>query len=148
MADPNPALAFAVDLDSIRDRLATLEYFNGVTTITDGTAAAENLDLLPPWAFVSVPREVAEKSKLIGGHRQRVAVSISILFAVPAERADEQTGDVVEDTRKAVIRILLAWTPARAEKALEYERYQLRASGDGLVWAEVIMTTEYFLSAT
>ncbi len=145
---PDPALDFAVDLDTVRDRLKTLDYFNGVTTIQDGTVAAESLDLLPPWAFVSVASEKASPNKLIGGHRQLVAVSISILFAVPAERADGETGDVVEDTRKAVIRILLAWTPGRAEKALQYERYQLRATGDGLVWGEVLMGTEYFLSAT
>jgi hypothetical protein len=146
---PDPALEFAVDLDSVRDRVATLGYFNGVTTIQDGTSAYENLDLLPPWAFVSVASEKASPNKLQGGgHRQRVAVSLSILFAVPAERADKKAGDEVEDARKAVIRILLAWTPGRAIKACEYERYQLRASGDGLVWAEVLMGTEYFLSAT
>lgn len=144
---PDPALDFAIDLDSVRDRVATLDYFNGVTTIQDGTSAYESLDLLPPWAFVSVASEKASSNKLVGGIRQRVAVSISILFAVPAERADGKTGDEVEDARKAVIRILLAWTPGRAIKACEYERYQLRASGDGLVWGEVLMGTEYFLSA-
>lgn len=146
MADP--ALDFGVDLDSVRDRVMTLSYFNGATTIQDGTLAIENVSVLPPWAFVSVARETAEPNRTAtGAKRQRVAVTISILFAVPAERADGETGDVVEEARKAVIRILLAWTPRGAEKALEYQRYQLRATGDGLVWGEVLMGTEYLLSA-
>lgn len=147
MADPDP-LAFAVDLESVRARVATLAYFNAVEAIQDATVAAENMNVVPPAAFVSVARETAEPNRMsTGAIVQRVAVTLSILFAVPAERADGKAGDEVEQTRKAVIRILLAWTPGGADKPLEYERYQLRATGDGLVWGEVLMRTVYRLTS-
>lgn len=141
----NP-LAFAVDLNSVRDRLATLSYFLSVQNIQDATNALEHLDALPPAAFVSTARETAEKNKVIGGHSQRVSTTISVLFCVPAERAADDAADVVEETRKAVIRILLGWTPAGAGDPLNYERYLLRATGDGLIWGEVLMTTSYRLT--
>jgi len=146
--ETQPELEFAVDLSDVRDRLAALRYFNGVTDIEDATNVIETLSALPPWAFVSVASETAEANRIAaGGHSQRVTVDVSVLFCVPAESRAEDTGDVVERTRRAVIRILLAWTPKGAESPFNYSRYLLRATGDGLVWGEVIMRTRYRLTA-
>ncbi len=139
-------LAFAVDLDSVRDRLSTLSYFNSVTNLQEATIAIESMNALPPAAFVAVASETAEPNKTIGDFVQRVNVTISILFCVPAERADGKAGDDLEDARKAVIRILLGWVPERALGQLQFQRYLLRASGEGLIWGEVLMTTSYRLS--
>lgn len=144
----DPALDFAIDLDSVRDRLGTLAYFNGVTNIQDATNVLEGMSAAPPWAFVSIARESAEPNKTIGGHAQRVNVSISTLFCVAAERAAGDSSDVVEQTRKAIMRILVAWTPRGAERPLGFERYLLRASGDGLIWGEVLMGTAYRFTAS
>lgn len=143
MADE--ALNFAVDLDSVRDRLRQLSYFNSVTTLQEATLDLENMAVLPPAAYVATASETAEPNKLIGTISQRVTTRISTLFCVPAERADEKTRDELEDARKAVIRILLGWTPDGAEKALAYDRFLLRASRDGLLWGEVLMLTTYRL---
>ncbi|MBA3668433.1 MAG: hypothetical protein H0W65_12065 [Sphingomonas sp.] len=104
------------------------------------------MNALPPAAFVAVASETAEPNKTIGDFVQRVNVTISILFCVPAERADGKAGDDLEDARKAVIRILLGWVPERALGQLQFQRYLLRASGEGLIWGEVLMTTSYRLS--
>lgn len=139
-------LDFAVDLESVRERLSALSYFTSVTNLQDATVAIENMNALPPAAFVAVASETGEPNKTIGDFAQRVNVTISILFCVPAERADGKAGDELEDTRKAVIRILLGWVPDRALGQLQFQRYLLRASGDGLIWGEVLMTTSYRLS--
>jgi hypothetical protein len=142
----DPTLEFAVDLASVRDRVAALSYFNAVEAIQDATNVFEQFSVVPPAAFVSVARESAEPNRMATGPiSQRVTVDLSTLFAVPAERRDGGTGDEVEATRLAVIRILHGFTPTRALKPLEYVRYQLRATGDGLVWGEVIMRTVYRL---
>jgi hypothetical protein len=139
-------LEFAVDLESVRQRLCQLTYFTSVTNLQDSTLVADQLNAIPPAAFVAVTNERAEPNKTIGGFAQRVNVSISILFCVPAERADNKAGDDLEDARKAVIRILLGWVPDRAESMLQFQGYAIKAAGDGLLWGEVIMTTSYRLT--
>jgi hypothetical protein len=143
----DPALDFAIDLGSVRRQVETLGYFNSVTDVQKATTAIEQLDAHPPAAFVSVSSEVAEKNRLATGLAQRVNVTISCLFAILSERADGRADDEMEAVRKAVIRILLGFTPDRALKPLEYDRYALRAAGDGLVWGEVLMRTSYDLRA-
>lgn len=141
----NDPLDFGVKLDSVRDRLRTLSYFTSVSTLQEAALQLDNLSGIPPLAFVSTASETAEPNKLIGTISQRVTTRISTLFCVPAERADEGTSDEMEETRKAVIRILLGWQPDGAEKVLGYDRFLLRASQDGLLWGEVLMLTTYRL---
>lgn len=138
-------LDFAVDLEDVRKRLCSVAFFNDVSTLQEATLELDNLSGIPPLAFVSTVSETGEPNRLIGAWSQRVTTRISVLFCVPAERADGKPRDVVEETRKAVMRILLGWTPAGAESALEFDRFLLRASRDGLIWAEVIMRTVYHL---
>jgi hypothetical protein len=140
----DPLLDFAIDLSDVRDRLRSLSYFTDVQDMQEATLDLENLSGIPPLAYVSTVSETAEENKTTGGWSQRVTSDISVLFCVPAERADERPRDVVEDTRKAVIRILVGWQPKGAEYPLAYVRFLLRASRDGLVWAEVITRTTYF----
>jgi len=144
MADP--LLAFAVDLEDVRKRLCSLSYFTDVSCLQEAMLDLDKgISGIPPLAYVSTASETAERNKLIGDISQRVTQVVSVLFCVPLERADEKPRDVVEETRKAVIRILLGWTPAGAEKGLEYDRFLLRVSRDALVWGEVLMRTTYHL---
>lgn len=145
MSDPDP-LDFAVDLDDVRERIKVLRYFLTVDDIETASRAIEAENAAPPAAFVSIQSETAEANKTIGGHSQRVSVSLSVLFCEPLARSDRETRDVMERTRKALIRQLVAWTPRNAGKALQYERYLLRAVGAGLIWGEVLFRTEYRLT--
>lgn len=138
-------LDFGVDLETVRERLAGLKYFTAVSTLQEASLEIENLTGIPPLAFVSTVSETAELNKLIGAWSQRVTTRVSVLFCVPAERAAGDARDDLEETRKAVIRILLAWTPDGADSPLQYDRFLLRASRDGLIWGEVIMRTLYHL---
>jgi hypothetical protein len=141
-------LDFAVDLEDVRARVGTLHYFTAVETLQEATLQLENLSGIPPLAYVTTASETAEANKLMGGPdawSQRVTTDVSILFCVPAERAAGAARDELEATRRAVIRILLAWTPKGAESPFQYRRFLLRASQDGLIWGEVIMRTSYHL---
>lgn len=139
-------LDFAVDLEDIRARVNKLSYFTDVLQLEDATLDLESgVEGIPPLAYVSTASETAEKNRLTGTLAQRVTVRISVLFCIPAERADKASRDEVETTRKAVIRILLGWKPKGAEQWLEYDRFLLRASRDGLIWGEVLMLTTYRL---
>lgn len=142
----NNDLNFAVDLESVRDRLSSLKHFNSVTNLQAAANALENMNALPPAAFVSIVSETAEPNKVVGGHSQRVTASVSVLFCVAAESASDSAGDELEETRRAVIRILIGWTPVNAEAAFNFDRYLLRAQGDGLIWGEVLMRTRYRLT--
>jgi len=139
-------LDFAVDLDDVRDRLLLLQYFVSVTDVADAVQAIEDFPAVPPAAYVSIASETAQPNQLIGGHAQRVLTTISVLFCEQAARQDRDTRDRMEATRKAIIRQLIAWTPNRAAGPLQYARYLLRASGDGLVWGEVLFSTSYRVS--
>lgn len=144
MSDPNAdLLAFSVDLDDVRARVGSLSYFNSVTNLQEATLALENMNALPPAAFVAIASETAERNKTIGGHSQRVTATVSILFCVPAESASDTAGDELEQARKAVIRILIGWQPKGADSEFDFDRYLLRANADGLIWGEVLMRTTY-----
>lgn len=146
MADPT--LEFAPDLTNIRDRVAKLSYFTSVQDLQEATLDLENLRGVPPLAYVSIASETAEPNRLTGGPdawSQRVTSDVSILFCIPAERADERPRDDLDEARKAIIRILLGWTPDGADSPMQYRRFLLRASRDGLIWGEVLMRTAYHL---
>jgi hypothetical protein len=144
-ADP---LDFGVDIASVRQRLEGLGYFLSVTDTLEGSMAINgNLPASPPAAFIAIESERAERNKTIQGHRQRVAVVLTILFVEQGARFDAGAKDRMEQTRKAITRILLAWRPDGAAEALDYARYRIVTIQDGLVWGEVSFTTSYFLTA-
>lgn len=147
MPDPAP-LNFAIDLGSIQDRLKALNYFLTVEDVQSaGTALNSEHDICPA-AYVSIASETADPRMNIdgGGYAQEVEVSISILFAEYLARMDHETRDLVERTRKAIIRQLIAWTPEGAGRSMRYDRYLLRAMDDRAVYGEVIMRTRYRLT--
>lgn len=150
MADPAP-LDFAVDLQSVCDRLKLLAYFSTVRDIQAASMAVQGDEIaLPPAAFVSVASETAEANKTMGAPgsiSQRVTVTLSVLFCEQLARAAKDTSDRVELTRKAVIRQLIGWTPDGAGKALEYQRYLLRGVSGRVIWGEVLFRTSYRLTA-
>lgn len=146
MIDPLDPLNFAIDLNTVVDRVAALNYFLSVQDIQAATEAIQDEYFAPPAAFVSIASETAQPNKLIGGgHRQQVSVTLSVLFAEQVQRAAGDTRDQVEQTRKAVIRQLIAWVPGNAERGLEYDRYLLRGMTGNVIWGEVLFRTTYQL---
>jgi hypothetical protein len=146
MADPDP-LDFAIDLDDVRARVEQLGYFLSVSDILDASEALdETLPAQPPAAFVAVSREKAEPNRLIGGHRQRVRVLVSVMFVESTSRLDRRAKDQLERARKALIRQLIGWKPRNAQDALEYDNYRVVTVGGGLAWGEVAFATSYHLS--
>lgn len=147
MSDAETLLEFGLDEDEIRDRVRALSYFTEVLTLDDATLDLENgVQGTPPLAYVSVVSETADRNRLTGTLAQRVTVVVSVLFCIPAERADGKVRAEIRKARKAVVRILLGWKPTNALDWLEYDRFLLRASRDGLLWGEVLMRTTYRLT--
>lgn len=145
--DPvDPSTLFGPDFVAIRDRVASLGYFLTVTDIQNAALAIEESRGMPPMAFLSTASETAEPNKTIGGHAQRVTVRLSILFAIGMERAADDGNDMAEQLRKALIRLMMGWVPPGAAGPLNYDRYAVRAIGDGLFWGEVLFLTSYRLS--
>jgi hypothetical protein len=113
---PDPSTMFGVNLASIRDRLRALDYFTGVEDIQSGAEAISGLAaFIPPAAFVSIASESYEPNKVIGGHRQRATVSVSVLFCIAGERIAGDTSDEVEQARKVILAQLAGWQPEGAE---------------------------------
>jgi len=146
---PSPETLFGVDLIAVRDRLRSLEYFNSVDDIQAGSEAIQGLKpFTPPAAFVSIARESYERNRYAsGGHGQRATVNLSVLFCVPAERADGRQSDEVEAARKVILAQLIGWTPAGAQQALEAVSYNVRLIADGLVWGEWLFRTSFDMQA-
>ena len=145
MAD---ALDFAIDLSTVVERLEQLTYFVSVGDIQAATEAIEDEYFQPPAAFVSIASETAQPNRFIrgsGAHSQEVDVVLSVVFAEQVERAAADTRDRVELTRKAVIRQLIGWTPGRAGRARDYDRYLLRGMSGRVVWGECLFRTRYRL---
>lgn len=138
---------FGVSLSDIRARMALLNYFTSIQDIQAGTQAFEGLaPFRPPAAFVSIANESFEPNRYAsGGHGQRASATVSILFCLQADRADDATNDEVEEVRKAVLAALRGYQPGGALKALESFRYQIRLIADGLIWGEWLFRTSYDL---
>ena len=140
---------FGIDLDAVRERIKALQYFVSVTDVRSAVEAIEEEFATTPAAFVSVASETGGPNIFVkgaGGHSQLIECTLSVLFVEQAARFDRLAPDQVEQTRKALIRQLTAWTPAGAARALEYDRYLPRASGGGLFWGECLFRTRYRLT--
>lgn len=145
MADP---LTFpGVDLAAIRDRLGELEFFHGVTDIQSAAQIIEgDISFVPPWAFVMVESEsFAPNRYAAGGHGQLATSIISVLFALPSQRAADDLSDEFEQARRAVRDCLKGWTPPGAMVALDARRFQVRLIADGIIWGEWLFGTRYDL---
>lgn len=147
MSDPDPLLDFGVNLDSVVDRLKALKYFVDVSDIEAATVAIEEVRGLPPAAFVSVASETAERNKLIGGHAQRVTVSVSTLFCIKAASRLGDRRHATDRVKRAVMRQLVNFKPEGALDALQYDRFLMRGIIDGLIWGEVLTRTSYRFEA-
>lgn len=144
----NPIELPGVDLTAIRDRLATLEYFHGVADVQSAAQIIEgDISFHPPWAFVMVESETFAPNRLAsGGHRQMGTVTLSVLFAIPSQRAAEDLSDEIEQARRAVRDILKGWTPPGAQVPLDAIRYSIRLIADGVIWGEWLFRTRYDLA--
>lgn len=146
MADTDPLLDFAIDLDDVRERIKGMGYFLSVEDVESASIAIQEENARTPAAYVSIASESGQEIRSTVGHSSRVAVTLSVLFSQQAALATGETRDAIETTRKSLIRMLYGWTPKGAEKALEYDRYLIRGYGVGVIWAEVLFRTSYRLS--
>lgn len=143
-----------IDLDDVRGRVRAITApivpgVQGFLTTSDwssATDAMENGNASPPAAYVTLSREQPDRNRLSsGGRAQRVRSTISVLFCLPAERADDERADPIEIARGSVIAALVGFKPGGALAGLDYAGWSLRAEADGLVWGEVLFSTSWDL---
>lgn len=143
-----------IDLSDVREQVRAIDApivpgVPGFLTTSDWSSATDAIDNgngAPPAAYVSLAREQAEPNRLSsGGRAQRVRSTVSVLFCLPSERADDERADPVEIARGSIIAKLIGFTPRGAVKGFDYAGWGLRAEGDGLVWGEVLFATSWDL---
>jgi len=144
-----------IDLSDVRAKVRTIKApmvpgVEGFLTVEDWSSASdaiENGDANPPVAYVSLSREQPEKNRYSsGGRGQLVRSTISILFCLPAERANGERADPMEIARGSIIAALVGFKAKGAQKAFDYAGYSLRAEGGGLVWGEVLVASSWDLT--
>lgn len=145
-----------IDLSDVRDRVRNITApiapgVDGFLSVSDWSSATDALDngtAIPPAAYVTLSREQPEPNRLSsGGRAQRVRATISVLFCLGADRADDERADPIEVARGAIIANLVGYKPSGALKGFDYAGWSLRAEGDGLVWGEVLFNTSWDLTA-
>jgi hypothetical protein len=142
-------LAFGIDLTDVRTRLEGLGYFLSVTDVLEASEALDGtVTAAPPAAFVGVTSETAQGQPGIGSWSQRISVEVSILFVESAARMDRRATDQMEQTRRAVMRQMVGWQPAAAQRAFNFRRYRIVSVGGGLAWGEVTMEAPYLFTLT
>ena len=141
-----------IDLNDVRARVHGLLGFEGqplflsVEDSVSGAEAMEQFTATPPAAFVTIAGETAAPSKHMGRHEQTVLATVSILWALAAERADEDRADPMEEAKRQVILGLAGWRAAGAMDAFNYSSFSVRFIGEGLMWGEALFRARYFLS--
>lgn len=146
MADPEDL--FGVDIKAVRDRLRLLKYFTDVQDIQGGAQAIGGYEpFVPPAAFVSIAAENYKPQKYAaGGFAQSCEAILSVLMCIPANRADSEKADEVEQARKVTAAQLLGWQPPGAISPLQAVRYQVRLIADGFIWPEWQFRTKFDIS--
>lgn len=141
-----------IDLASVRERVREIDTlldtgsFLSVSDWSSATDAIENGDAIAPAAYVSLSREQPDGNRLSsGGRAQRVRSTVSVLFCLAAERADDERSDPIEVARGSIIAKLVGFKPGGAVDAFSYAGYGLRAEGGGMVWGEVLLGTSWDL---
>lgn len=123
----------------------------GFLSVSDWSSAVNAInegDAMPPAAYVSLAREQPEPNRTATGPRaQRVRATVSVLFCLPSERADDERADPIEIARGSIIAKLIGFKPGGALSGFSYGGYALRAEGDGLVWGETLFDTSWDLIA-
>lgn len=134
-----------IDLKDIRDRVQNLDIFLSVEDTISAAEAMETFNAPPPAAFVSTSAERARPNELATGHRQRVDQTVSVLWALGAERA-HRDGDPMEEVKGKLLTSLVAWQPKGSAKPLEYVSYGVRFIGEGLIWGEILLVGAYHIT--
>jgi hypothetical protein len=140
-----------IDLAAIRARVLAITVggaplFLSVEDTPSAADAMENFTAPPPAGFVSVARERAAPNRLSGRHRQLVRSSVSVLWCLGAERADEKRNDPMEVARGAIIYSLSGWRAPGADTAFDFESYSLRYIAHGLMWGESLFAASWALT--
>lgn len=146
-----------IDLESVRARGRAMTTViepavpgGGFVTVSDWSSATDaimNGDAPTPALYVSLYRETPEPNRLAsGGRAQLVRSTVSLLFCLAAERADQERSDPIEITRGALLQTFVGFKPGGALKAFDYAGYSVRQEGDGLVWAEVLVASAWDLN--
>lgn len=134
----------SVDLQTIRDRIRELQAFRLVgdaANLADVLANPGNIG--EGVAYVIAPSESAEPNKLAGVHRQRIGVTISVVYIVKAQRIGAIKTDMVEALRRTLRQKLMGFLPDGAETPLNYVSSNIRALGDAFVVTEMLFATSY-----
>lgn len=143
-----------IDLSDVRARVRQIDApiapgVAGFLSVSDWTSATDAInrgDAIPPAAYVTLSREQPDPNRTASGPRaQRVRSTISVLFCLGAERADDERSDPIEIARGSIIANLVGFVPGGALAGLSYAGYSLRAEGDGLIWGEVLFGTSWDL---
>lgn len=148
----DPALDYAVDLDTVADQLKTLGYFLEVQGIlATGEALEGRIAARPPAAFVAVQSERAIRNQVIGGHSQHFDVEIGVVFVEQSGRrkdaVTDRAMDQLEITKRAVVRILMGFTPRNAQQPLDFLSYRPISLGGGFAWGQCTFATTYRYTA-
>lgn len=143
-----------IDLADVRAKVRTISApivpgVDGFLSVSDWSSANDAIqhgDAIPPAAYVTLSAENPDRNRLsAGGRAQRVRSRVSVLFCLPAERADDERTDPIEVARGSIIANLIGYKPGGAVAGFDYAGYSLRAEGDGLVWGEVLFSTSWDL---
>jgi hypothetical protein len=132
-----------IDLKAVSDRVSGLGFFNDVGDAAAASEAMTNFIARPPAAYVSTASERAGPNKLSTGWRQKVVQTVSVLFVMGIERADQDLSDCVEAARLLIINALTGWRPEGADSPFHYVSYSMRFAGEGLIWGECLFAAPY-----
>jgi hypothetical protein len=136
----------AIDLASIKTRVRNTGIFAQVHDVLALADAMANPGAVTKQAFVVASSEIAEDSRTVGVHRQRVEATISVAFVLAAQRTAQDRSDEVEAIRSALKSHLAGWQPEGAEHALQYRTSKIGSIAQGLVWVELVFRTRYLFS--
>lgn len=137
-----------MNVDSIMERISAGDL--GFKTVAASLTLADALNdgrARYPAAFVVVPTDRAEPSRLTGRQRQRITSRVPVVIGVKAAGLDVAgTRDQVGALKRAVIDCLAGWRPVDADTALDYLSADLRQIADGMVWIEVAFQCQWYLT--
>lgn len=142
-----------ISLEDIRAAVASIThpsdtYFYSVSDALSLADAMENFDAVPPAAYVYTGGETSQGNKRATGPvLQKVSASIGVSFCLPAERADGERVDQTEVARGLILQKLVGFLPAGASRSLEFRSYRMVATGNGLLWGEVLFEAPWTLVA-
>lgn len=132
-----------IDTKSIRARVMECGLFKTVTFALDMSEAMGNPGAFAPAAFVLLPEERSEPSRIIGPHRQEIFARIAVAFVIGRQAAVDRVDDRIEANRQVLRQHLAGWRPDGAHKPLDYLSSAITNDQRGFTWVTLIFDTKY-----